>query len=120
MAESPQPGSRATSAPVETSSMNSRRERVTGTLSGKRAARAGAPSSVYVVPSRVDFQPDEASATKVLIHGAFFFWSGAGPTYTTPQCGYMYLACPQGSEVMCRMQWEDIKNGVGQPLCWGF
>ena len=82
-------------------------------------AWASQPSAIYTVPSRVDFYPDEANATSVAIHGAFFFYQASG-AYATPSCGYMYFACPAGSEKMCRMQWADIKASIGQPQCVGF
>ena len=82
-------------------------------------ARASSPCAIYVVPSQIDFFPDEANATSVAIHGAFFFWQNGG-TYNAPACGYMYFACPRGSEAMCRMQWQDIKAGIGGTACEGF
>lgn len=83
------------------------------------SAWASSPVSTYVVPSQVQFIPDEASATKVIIHGAFFFWQNGG-TYNQPACGYMYFSCQAGQEAMCRMQWTEIKNAIGQQQCEGF
>lgn len=82
-------------------------------------ARASTPNAIYVYPSRVDLLPDEASATQVVIHGAFFFWM-KDFSYGAPACGYMYFQCPAGSEAMCRMQWKDIKNTIGGTTCAGF
>lgn len=82
-------------------------------------ARASSPCANYVVPSRMEFLPDEANATMVVIHGAFFFWQNGG-NYSAPACGYMYFTCPPGSEKMCRLQWQDIKAGIGGPGCEGF
>lgn len=82
-------------------------------------ASASSPTSSYVVPSKLEFFPDEAKATSVVIHGGFFFYQTGG-SYGTPACGYMYFQCPAGSETMCRMQWTDIKNAIGMPQCMGF
>ncbi len=82
-------------------------------------AWASNPAANYAVPSKLDFFPDEAKATSVVIHGSFFFYQNGG-TYGAPSCGYMYFRCPVGSETMCRMQWTDIKNAVGMPQCVGF
>lgn len=83
------------------------------------AAHASAPTSVYVVPSRVDFTPNEAAATSVVIHGAFFLMDKNG-MYGSPNCGYMYFTCAAGSEAMCRMQWSEIAMAIAQPVCEGF
>lgn len=82
-------------------------------------ARASNPTSTYVVPTKLEFFPDEAKATSVVLHGGFFFYQTGG-SYGTPACGYMYFQCPTGSETMCRMQWADIKNAIGMPQCMGF
>lgn len=82
-------------------------------------AVASSPTSSYVVPSKLEFFPDEAKATSVVIHGGFFFYQTGG-SYGAPSCGYMYFQCPAGSETMCRMQWTDIKNAIGMPQCMGF
>ena len=83
------------------------------------AARASNPTSIYVYPSKLEFSPDEQNATKVVIHGAFFFNTGNG-TYGAPKCGYMYFSCQPGQEAMCRMQWQEIKAAIGGPSCEGF
>lgn len=91
----------------------------TALLAHATPAPASQPSAVYTVPRQLDFFPDEANATRVVIHGAFFFYQSAG-SYGAPGCGYMHYACPAGSEKMCRMQWADIKASIGQPQCVGF
>lgn len=88
-------------------------------LMAEGAAQASSPSATYVVPSVVDFFPDAATATSVRIEGAFFSYQTGG-SYGAPACGYMYFSCPAGSEKMCRMQWTEIKNAIGQPSCQGF
>lgn len=88
-------------------------------LGGLYSAHASSPVATYVVPSKLEFMPDEATATRVVIHGAFFFWQKDG-TYNQPACGYMYFACPAGQEKMCRMQWTELNNAIGLPQCEGF
>jgi hypothetical protein len=80
---------------------------------------ASNPAAIYVVPSKLDYFPDEAKATSVAIHGAFFYYQTGG-SYGAPACGYMYFGCPVGSEAMCRLQWTDLKNAIGMPQCMGF
>lgn len=105
--------------------MLARSRRLTAALAtsllGLLASPAGAsqPSAMYSVPRQLDFFPDEASATRVVIHGAFFFYQTGG-SYGAPSCGYMHFTCPAGSEKMCRMQWADIKASIGQAQCVGF
>ncbi|MSP60679.1 MAG: hypothetical protein EXR72_10125 [Myxococcales bacterium] len=82
-------------------------------------AHASSPHAIFSVPRRVDFLPDEANATKVVLHGAFFF-RNANNGYDSPSCGQMYFACQAGQEVMCRMQWQDIKKAIGLQECAGF
>src|SRR3989442_752122 len=88
-------------------------------LFAPRPAAASDPTAIYVHASRVDFFPDEATATRVAIHGAFFFWMNNGH-YSAPKCGYMYFACSPGGETMCRMQWSQINSDIGKALCDGF
>lgn len=82
-------------------------------------ARASAPTAIYVYPSRVDFFPDQANATRVAIHGAFFFYQNGG-AYSKPACGYMFFQCQPGMETMCRMQWDEINKAIGGQTCEGF
>jgi hypothetical protein len=83
-------------------------------------AAASEPSSIYTVPTEVEILPDEASGTRVVIAGSFFFLTTPmGFTYGEPQCGYMSFQCPPGKEVMCRMQWQDIRK-IGPSFCAGF
>jgi hypothetical protein len=85
-----------------------------------RPAVASDPVGVYVAASRVDTMPDDATATSVVIHGAFIFLQADG-SYTAPQCGYMYFVCPAGSETMCRMQWKDVRAiATFSSQCAGF
>jgi hypothetical protein len=82
-------------------------------------AFASSPMSIYVYPSRVEYLPDQANATQVVIHGAFFYYTQSF-SYTSPACGKMFFACKPGEETMCRMQWNEIATSVGGQLCEGF
>ena len=83
-------------------------------------AQASDPSSIYTVPTKVEILPDDATSTRVVISGSFFFLTTPmGFTYGEPQCGYMSFQCPPGKEVMCRMQWLDIRK-IGPAFCAGF
>jgi hypothetical protein len=94
-----------------------------GALLTALAARPAVASNavgVYVAVSRVDMLPDAATATSVVIHGAFTLLRADG-SYSSPQCGQMYFQCPAGSETMCRMQWQDVgRLGTMTGVCAGF
>ncbi|HET6279883.1 MAG TPA: hypothetical protein VFH73_02925, partial [Polyangia bacterium] len=84
-------------------------------------ALASNPVSFYSVPTKVDLLPNAASATEVVIHGAFI-GLGTNATYGDPRCGVMYFKCAAGQEAMCRMQWQDIRGYVTDTTmtCAGF
>lgn len=73
----------------------------------------------YGLVQGVQFEPnasDVNTATKVKISGWFTIANGAvgqGDRYSTPESGYVYYTCPSGMEATCRMEWTDIKSGVG-------
>ncbi|MSP61831.1 MAG: hypothetical protein EXR72_16155 [Myxococcales bacterium] len=78
-------------------------------------AHASVPLSAFAVPSKVEFLPGQPTATHVVIHGAFFFYTGMGNlNYSSPKCGYMYFTCKPGEEAMCRMQWNEIHQTIGK------
>jgi MYXO-CTERM domain-containing protein len=86
-----------------------------------RPAAASDPNSIYTVPSVVEILPDDATGTKVVIGGSFFFLSAPMSfTYGEPRCGYMSFQCPPGKEVLCRMQWLDLRKAIGGAWCAGF
>ena len=92
-------------------------------LAAPPLAHASSPMSTFVVPTRVDYFPDKASATSVAIHGAFLFWVDGQPTYSAPACGYLYFNCSGDgkTQTMCRMQWEQIEQAIGnRTTCTGF
>jgi len=88
-------------------------------------ATASDPFALYAVPTAVEMLPSDATATRVVIHGALLFLSmtrGAGKeaAYTDPKCGKMYFECPAGEEMLCRMQWQDVSDAIGKGYCAGF
>ena len=86
-----------------------------------RPAAASDPNSIYTVPSVVEILPDDAAGTRVVIGGSFFFLSAPMTfTYGEPRCGYMSFQCPPGKEVLCRMQWLDLRKAIGGTWCAGF
>jgi hypothetical protein len=94
-----------------------------GTLASARPATASDPFTTYVVPSRVEMQPTEEAATRVVIHGAFFNLTSATEfTYSDAKCGVMYFQCVAGQEAMCRMQWKELATAIepAPTLCRGF
>jgi len=92
-----------------------------GLVMVSRPAAASDPSSIYTVPSVVELLPDDATGTKVVIGGSFFFLTTPmGFTYGEPRCGYMSFQCPPGKEMMCRLQWLDIRKAIGGTFCAGF
>jgi MYXO-CTERM domain-containing protein len=92
-------------------------------LASGRLAVASDPLSTYTVPSLVELQPDDTTATRVVIHGAFFnLTSAANFTYADPKCGVMHFQCVAGQEDMCRMQWTELRAAISPTptLCYGF
>lgn len=94
-----------------------------GFLIAARSAMASFIFADYVVPTAVELVPTDTTATRVVIHGAFFQLTGAtNPTYGAPRCGVMYFECVAGQEAMCRMQWLEVRNAIAtaKTSCWGF
>ena len=89
-------------------------------LAAERPAHASVPLAIYAAPTAIEYDPAPHNATKVVIHGAFMFYTNGGP-YSAPACGYMYFACKPGEETMCRMQWSEIEAKIaGKLQCIGF
>jgi uncharacterized protein (TIGR03382 family) len=74
---------------------------------------------VYGLVQAVQFEPnanDVSTATRVRISGWLTIANGAvgmGDRYSTPENGYVYYTCPSGMEATCRMEWTDIRSGIG-------
>ena len=86
------------------------------------SAAASDPFALYAVPTAVELLPNDADATRVVIHGSFLFLTvpGTSAVYGDPKCGAMYFQCTPGEEDLCRMQWRDLRNAVGGTYCAGF
>jgi MYXO-CTERM domain-containing protein len=85
------------------------------------AASASSPMGVFARVDKVEYEPSKQTATKVVIHGVFALQAGSGMfDYSGPYAGYMYFACPSGSEADCREQWSEIEANVGKSLCVGW
>ena len=57
----------------------------------------------------VIWEPNEADATRIQLHGVFATLpSEVDKEWTAPSLGYIYYACPEGSEEACRAEWQDI------------
>jgi hypothetical protein len=88
-------------------------------------AAASDPLTTFCVPRQVDLLPDADTATRVVIHGAFFQLTAAASfSFSGPKCGVMYFECPAGQEAMCRMQWKELRTWYDDPIhrlhCAGF
>ena len=84
-------------------------------------ARASDFVGVYARVTKVVFEPDEANATRVQLHGAFAIADPRdGNAYFNPVVGYVHYACPPGKEAVCRMEWQDVKKFSAQGHCVGY
>lgn len=85
------------------------------------SALASAPMKVYARVDAVEYEPTKDAATRVVIRGVFGLQQATKTfSYAPPAAGYMYYACPAGSEVECREQWAEIEAGIGQKFCMGW
>jgi hypothetical protein len=81
------------------------------------SARASDPIGVYGFLQDVTVEPGGA---RVKLRGAFAFSQLARGTYSPPVTGYLYYACPDGKESVCRMEWEDLRMAAGSAGCVGY
>lgn len=95
-----------------------------GLLTHPTLALASGPSAVYALVDRVEYEPNQAQATKVRVYG---FFSLADPndqvTYLKPVSGYMYLDCDSEQTTLdrCRVEWGDIaKLAANAQKCASF
>jgi len=82
-------------------------------------ANAGDLRPAYVLPTRVEYLPNELAATHVVLHGGFIAVTRPGNPGILG-CGRMYFACQAGQEDLCRSQWRKIEQGIGGQYCQGF
>jgi hypothetical protein len=90
-------------------------------LASPTALRASDPMGLYAVVQKVVLEPDESEPLRIQVWGAFALSDGqSGDGYGAPQTGYLYYACPQGSERACRNEWSDLKSVAGTGVGVGF
>jgi hypothetical protein len=94
---------------------------------------ASGPLGIYGIVEKVVFEPDEASAERIQVWGAFSYVEGPMPdgllVVSRAQRGYLYFklrsgapGMPSESEVaIIRNEWLDLKSvaGTGQPVGFG-
>jgi hypothetical protein len=92
------------------------------------AAFASGPVGVFGVIERVVFEPDEATAERVQVWGAFVYADGGQAAETSPVGrGYLYFRLPSASLVrpgeldLVQREWQDLKSvaGTGQAVAFG-
>jgi hypothetical protein len=92
------------------------------------AAFASGPVGIFGVIERVVFEPDEATAERVQVWGAFVYADGGEATETSPVGrGYLYFRLPASSLArpgeldLVRREWQDLKAvaGTGQAVAFG-
>src|SRR5258705_11965625 len=86
---------------------------------------ASGPVGFYAVIEKVIFEPNEKSAERLQVWGAFAVVDG-GPTHpgvtSKPLRGYLYLKLPSGNEqAAAKAEWADLKSvaGTGQAIGFG-
>jgi hypothetical protein len=92
-------------------------------LVGESAALASDSIGIYAVVKKVKYEPDPQNATalRVRLCGAFAKSRITSGDYFAAEAGYMYYSCPTGQEAMCRMQWGEIEAAgkAGKCIGWG-
>ena len=108
---------------------------VVGLLAAATLTASG-PMSVYGIVEKVVFEPNEESAERIQVWGAFMYvntgMTGGGST-TAAKKGYMYFQIPPlgtsqipgtaglGRQQTVRNEWKDLKAvaGTGQAVAFG-
>ena len=90
-------------------------------LAAPGALSATQPIGVYAIIDKVVFEPDEASAQRIQVWGAFSLSiMKDGFRYDDPQRGYLYFAAKPGEEAKARKEWADLKKSAGTGAGIGF
>lgn len=93
------------------------------TVGVESSALASDSIGIYSVVKKVRYEPDPQNATalRVRICGAFAKARITSGDYYPAEAGYMYYSCPTGQEAMCRMQWGEIEAAgkAGKCIGWG-
>ena len=83
--------------------------------------RASDRIGVYTVVEKVVLEPNETSPQRAQIWGAFALADRTSKdTYGEARRGYLYYACPQGKETVCRNEWSDLKSVAAKGTGVGF
>src|SRR5438093_12816589 len=83
-------------------------------------AWASDPIGGYLLVDRVILSPS-TDPTTIQIWGSFVLAEErGGKSYGSPQRGYLYYKAPQGKEVVCRREWNDLKKAAGTAQVIGF
>jgi hypothetical protein len=84
-------------------------------------AKASDPVGIYARVDRVWMEPNEDTAERIKIWGAFSVAAGRGDSYLNPECGYLYFQIVPGQEKQCRAEWADFKRvaGTGKIIAFG-
>jgi hypothetical protein len=92
------------------------------TVGFESAALASDSIGIYAVVKKVKYEPDPQNATalRVRLCGAFAKARVVNGDYFPAEAGYMYYSCPTGQEAMCRMQWAEIETASKGGTCIGW
>lgn len=86
------------------------------TLGIARIAEASTPTSAISLVENVTVTKGDPQT--VVIEGKFVLVVDPKiPSYSSPQSGYLYYACPKGQESLCDLAWTDIKKSIGTGNC---
>ena len=85
------------------------------------ALQASDMVGVYAVVEKVVLEPADTAPQRIQIWGAFALAdTKSGSTYGPAERGYLYYACPQGKDSICRKEWADLKSVAGKGSGVGF
>jgi hypothetical protein len=75
------------------------------------------PVGIYALLDHVVVEPSDAAPQRIQVWGVFALADPKGG-YAPVAKGYMYYACPAGSEHACRAEWEDLRwiAGTGKAI----
>jgi len=88
---------------------------------------ASGPIGIFGIVEKVVFEPNEASAQRVQVWGAFAYADDgvSKPVgFSAPKRGYIYFSLPDGvvtKPEVARREWSDLKSvaGTGQAVAFG-
>src|SRR5262245_46356609 len=80
---------------------------------GASIAQASDPIGIYALVDKVVYEPNEASAEKIQLWGAFAFATGSGYDYDSPKRGVLYYKLNPAKKETCLKEWADFKTVAG-------